>query len=160
MSEGTAAPAVQSDTVHLAPVAPPQPFWRRRRVWVLSGAAFVFIAIIITAMILVSAPQPFTVKGTLEVVNSDFGADPCSIAGNEYIVEGAAVTVTDASHKTVALGQLGAGHKDNASLGCSFTFTVNDVPPGPKFYGVEISHRGSVQYTAAQLHDGVALSLG
>jgi hypothetical protein len=69
------------------------------------------------------------------------------------------VTVTDSAGKTVALGSLQDG-KAAGIDSCAFFFTVKDVPDGIKFYGVEITHRGIVQYSSAQMKAGPVLSLG
>lgn len=79
--------------------------------------------------------------------------------GYDDIRQGAQVVVSDSAGKTVALGQLGAGSWKRG-VGCIFLFTVADVPAGEKFYGLEVSHRGRVQYTAAQLAAPVELSIG
>lgn len=63
--------------------------------------------------------------------------------------QGAQITVTDAGGKVIALGQLGAGRMSGDA--CVMLFTL-DVPAGHDFYGVEISHRGVVRYTADQMH--------
>jgi hypothetical protein len=79
--------------------------------------------------------------------------------GFDDIRQGAQVVVTDAAGKTIALAQLDAGSWKR-DVGCIFLFTVPDVPGGEKFYGIEVSHRGRVQYSARQLAAPLELSLG
>ncbi|MEV4096953.1 hypothetical protein [Streptosporangium saharense] len=79
--------------------------------------------------------------------------------GYSDIQEGAQVVVTDASGTTVALGRLAYGSW-NRHTGCVFLFNVPDVPGGHKFYGVEVGHRGRLQYTAEQVAQPLALTIG
>ena len=80
-------------------------------------------------------------------------------SGYDDIAEGAQVVITDQFGATVAIGELEAGI---ISMGGTylFQFTVRDVPPGKRFYGVEVSHRGRVQYDEAKLRAGPELSIG
>lgn len=130
--------------------------------WAKVGIPVVVVVIVAAAVAIPIALQPgsMTVRGEISVSNTNGEADACAIPGYEDVREGANVTVTDASHKTIALGSLGAGHSDGFQLSCIYRFVVTDVPAGLKFYGVEVSHRGSLQYTDAQLKKGVALSIG
>lgn len=88
---------------------------------------------------------------------------PCQPGGGySDIHEGAQVVVTDAAAKTLAVGSLGPGMQDDTGAGktCVFSFWVNDVPVGEKFYGVEVAHRGRLQYPAARITDPIILTLG
>jgi hypothetical protein len=100
-----------------------------------------------------------TVRGEPPAVLTDNELTCRGGGGFDDLREGTQVVVTDAAGKTIALGQLGAGSWKR-NVGCIFLFTVPDVPAGEKFYGLEISHRGRVQYTAAQLAAPVELSIG
>ncbi|WP_326644568.1 hypothetical protein OIE67_25690 [Nonomuraea fuscirosea] len=112
-----------------------------------------------------AAPATQTVSGSVLVR----GSSPQVLTENELacttgggyddIRQGAQVVVTDAAGKTIALGQLGAGGWKR-DVGCSFLFTVPEVPAGEKFYGIEVSHRGRVQYTAEQMTTPIELSIG
>lgn len=130
--------------------------------WATIGIPVVVVVVIAAAIAIPIALQPgsMTVRGEISISNSNGEADACAVPGYEDVRQGANVTVTDASRKTIALGSLGAGHSDGFQLFCIYRFVVTDVPAGLKFYGVEVSHRGSVQFTGAQLKKGVALSLG
>jgi hypothetical protein len=75
---------------------------------------------------------------------------PClGLSGYGDIVPGAQVTVTDDSGRTIAVGSLDAGSvtPDGA---CRFTFTV-PAPSGAEFFGVEVTHRGIVQFPADEV---------
>lgn len=103
------------------------------------------------------APHTFTAKGAVLIMDSS--CDDMS-AGYDDIASGAPVAVKDASGKTVALGELGQG-KDVGDAGCGFFFSVKDVPAGLGIYGIEVTHRGVIQYKEAVLKkDGAVMSLG
>lgn len=78
-------------------------------------------------------------------------------SGFKDISGGAAVTVYDASGKVIAVANTTDGlwtdmptnHGDGT---CIFQFTVKNVPASD-FYGIEVSHRGQVRYSAADLSD-------
>lgn len=70
--------------------------------------------------------------------------------GYADISSGAAVTVYDANGTVVATGVLGVG-TDEVPLSrqrCVFPISVPGVPAGPRFYQVEISHRGKLTLSA------------
>ncbi|MEV1245104.1 hypothetical protein [Nonomuraea sp. NPDC049750] len=113
-----------------------------------------------------SAPQAlpslFSATGVLILKitpdSVEFGDHPACSGKGGYsdIGQGTQVVVTDAAGKTVALGKLGTGlHEER---GCTFRFAIT-VPPGGQFYGIEVSHRGRVQYAAYEL-DSIELQLG
>ncbi|MER7126762.1 hypothetical protein [Micrococcus luteus] len=111
-----------------------------------------------------TSPPALTVSGTVTV--KDFSAVTtmnevtCTTRGGySDIQEGAQVVVTDASSTTIALGQLAHGSWDRHT-GCVFFFNIPDVPADQKFYGVEVSHRGRLQYTAEQVVKPLALTIG
>lgn len=90
---------------------------------------------------------------------------PCTgDGGYDDLHAGATVTVTDADGSVVALGSLGSGRLQSdgsAFPPCVFPFTVSDVPAGFGFYGVEVSHRGSVPVTGEEAAAGyVRLTIG
>ncbi len=109
--------------------------------------------------------DPLTIRGSILLIGGPMGwtgkaGDPCQTGGSYADIQpGATVTVSDASGKTLALGALGDGTQDGAS-NCKVPFTVTGVPAGEKFYGVEVTHRGRLQYTAEQLAEPLALTLG
>lgn len=98
--------------------------------------------------------QPFTLTGTLELGHS------CSTAGSGYgDIERGAQVVVRVDGKTAAVGSVGASTPMGHSS-CSFIFTVTDVPGGEKFYEVEVTHRGGINFTEEEMRHGVSLSLG
>lgn len=112
-------------------------------------------------------PPPMTVKGTFAIPprpdgwGGAAGARCETGSGGAFsdLRPGAQVVVSDAAAKTLALGELGPGRQDGIG-GCVFAFTVKNVPSGQQFYGVEVAHRGRVQYPAEQLAKPLTLTLG
>ncbi|WP_345383275.1 hypothetical protein [Pseudonocardia yuanmonensis] len=83
----------------------------------------------------------------------------CSGSGGYSDVHaGTGVTISNATGAVIATGSLSAGRASSTT--CDFTFTVPDVPAGEDFYQVEVSHRGTLTYTADELRSGLGLSLG
>lgn len=78
--------------------------------------------------------------------------------GHSDLKEGAQVVISDAVGKTIAIGQLAAGVQDGVG-GCRFTFRVTKVPGGQDFYGIEVTHRGRLQYTAEQMKKPIEMTL-
>lgn len=77
-----------------------------------------------------------------------------------HITGGGAVTVTNADGKTIGLGSMSKGKTVGTADLCAFFFTVPGVPDGRSFYGIEVTHRGVVQYTLKQMKAGPVLTLG
>jgi hypothetical protein len=127
----------------------------------------VFIAAVVAAaavLVLVFAPfgtDNFNVYGSLQLNGSDGISHSGTVCqgtdGYDDIQVGAEVVVSDDSGKTLAIGDLTTSTYDGS---CSFTFAVKGVPTGKKFYGVEVTHRGDVQFTEQQLKAGPTLTLG
>lgn len=86
--------------------------------------------------------------------------------GYADVAAGAQVIVTDPAGKVVGTGTLGAGKVEvNPKLGspakiCTFPFTVTGVPTGLSTYGIQVSHRGVLQYRETDLAGPVILDLG
>ncbi|WP_320067855.1 hypothetical protein [Micromonospora sp. RTGN7] len=85
--------------------------------------------------------------------------------GYADIREGAQVVITDAAGATIGLGKLDQGKLDGTLPGrtadiCKFTFHLASVPSGKGFYGVEVAHRGTVQYPEDKVFGALALTLG
>ncbi|AXJ10862.1 hypothetical protein CFN17_15520 [Arthrobacter sp. PM3] len=77
--------------------------------------------------------------------------------GYADIATGAQVVIT-ADGKTVGKGELGEGKYKGGW--CEFPFTVSDIKADSKFFSVQVSHRGTIEYTREELEKGVSLSLG
>lgn len=114
------------------------------------------------------AATSFTITGSMTLTDSDINNPSISsdAAGNCHgtggysdLQDGAQVIVTDPAGKTVALGTLGEGVEATVTS-CLFPVNVPAVPTGLQFYGVAVTHRGSVQYSPEQLKTGVSLTLG
>ena len=92
---------------------------------------------------------PFTVQGTLTIQGGD-----CTSWGYNDLHDGTEVTLTDENGKLLAVGAL------TRSSMCSFTFSLDNVPPGRQFYGITVTHRGTLHYNEQQLRQGVELTIG
>lgn len=105
----------------------------------------------------------FTVNGSLVLADSGgvqkLAGSVCQgTGGYDDIRQGTQVVVTDESGTVIATGELESGLLVGGH--CMFAFTVSSVPSGKSFYGVSVSHRGTLQYKQDQLQSGVQLSLG
>lgn len=78
--------------------------------------------------------------------------------GYNDIHQGTQVVVTDQAGTVIGTGALESGLLVGGH--CMFAFTVPSVPSGKSFYGVSVSHRGTLQYKQAELQGGLQLSLG
>lgn len=118
-----------------------------------------------------------TVNGLLRVegdweanVDADYTTidGPCLVSpGYDDITEGRTVTIRDGEGSVVALGELmnprlaiGRGRDEMDDTFCEFSFSVEEVPQGRKFYSVEVGNRGGVDFGEAELFDGPTLVLG
>ncbi|BCJ73265.1 hypothetical protein CS0771_28090 [Catellatospora sp. IY07-71] len=102
-----------------------------------------------------------TVTGTVILSNGEFidtGGACYGMGGFQDIRPGAKVVVTDAAQRTVATGEIETAKETVTE--CHLTFRVEDVPRGETSYGIEVTHRGRLQYTAADLEQHLMLSLG
>ncbi|MEU7026533.1 hypothetical protein AB0A60_07525 [Streptomyces sp. NPDC046275] len=108
--------------------------------------------------------KTFSTSGTLTLVDSSFSrleeGEACTgLDGYSDIRQGAQVNVTGADGTLVATSELGSGTK--TVLGCEFPFSVEGIPQGSKFYTVEVSHRGGLTQTEAELRSGgLSFTLG
>ncbi|MGW0777682.1 hypothetical protein ACWD01_29450 [Streptomyces sp. NPDC002835] len=110
-----------------------------------------------------AGPEPFMTDGSITLPSVGAGLDNdalCSGTGGYSDIDlGTQVNITDATGTLVAHGSLGPGEKTEA--GCQFSFTINDITPGSKFYTVEVSHRGGLTQTEDELRmGGLAFTLG
>lgn len=151
----------------VAPSPPPARPARRRR-WPIA-VAIVAVLVLAGGGYLawnVFTGDTFTVRGTVLLVDDDIGLGERGCAGTGGYSDmraGTQVTVTDPAGTVVAVGQLGVGDRrgDTTGTRCAFPFEVAGVPGGHAFYGVEVSRRGRLQYTEAQVRDApLALELG
>ncbi|MFF3845654.1 hypothetical protein [Streptomyces sp. NPDC002328] len=107
-------------------------------------------------------PVTFTLTGNFELTEDAVsnGLGGCKGSGGyDDIAEGTAVTVYDAAGTVIATGELGDSTLNSGT--CAFGVAVDNVPKGEDFYKVEISHRGTVQLSAADAQAGLfGASLG
>jgi len=80
---------------------------------------------------------------------------PCSgDGGYDDIAAGAGVVVRNQAGSVIATSTLEGGHSELTSAGvgyyCHFDFHVINVPSAP-FYSIEISHRGAITHSRAEL---------
>ena len=91
--------------------------------------------------------------------------------GYSDITAGAQVAVSGPNGATLAVGPLSAGSPSAMDGGtvsnaypdgdeCVFSFSVPGVRDGLRTYGITVSHRGTLDYSRAQLRQPVTLKLG
>lgn len=105
--------------------------------------------------------RTFTITGTVTLTYGDFintGSTCYGKGGYDDMRPGAPVVITDATQKIVAVGTIDSGTETVTE--CHLKFTIEDVPRGSDFYGIQITHRGRLQYAAADLEKPLTLSLG
>ncbi|CPR38252.1 putative lipoprotein LpqJ [Mycobacteroides abscessus] len=105
--------------------------------------------------------KTFTLTGTftLNTTSSATTGDGChGTGGYQDIAPGTSISVSDEAGTLLAKGVLNSGHGESGS--CYMLFSIDDVPSGKKFYKVEVSHRGEVNYTEAEAKKGISLQLG
>ena len=79
------------------------------------------------------------------------GEDGCvGIGGYSDVQEGAQVVVKDGEGAILAVSSLGAGRIVVPPLACLFPFAVEGIPLRD-FYSIEVSHRGALSYSYADL---------
>ncbi|SIE26390.1 hypothetical protein [Mycobacteroides abscessus] len=109
-----------------------------------------------------TAPRSFTINGSITIYDDNVAVSPGSscrgTGGYRDIRPGTAVTVSDESGTLLAKSQLQSGTSAQGS--CSLPFEIPDVPTGKKFYKVEASHRGEVNYTESEARRGITLQIG
>jgi hypothetical protein len=171
-----------------API-PPAPKRRRSLIpWIIIGALAVALAAVLVIPRLgdekpspALPPATLTAVGALTLDAGDFGYDRdanlCWGAGGYGDIEkGASVTITDAAGAVIGVGSLVAatptqftttdgtqsflGDPNAKPTHCDLSFAIPNIPAGKGFYGVEVSHRGSVKYPEAALNTGLGLTLG
>ncbi|MEV8389804.1 MULTISPECIES: hypothetical protein [unclassified Streptomyces] len=98
--------------------------------------------------------EPFATDGTITLTEVGTVLDElCSGTGGYSDIDfGAQVNITDAAGTLVATGSLGFG--EGTEVGCAFSFSVDDITPGSKFYTVEVSQRGGLTQTEDELRAG------
>lgn len=125
-----------------------------------SGAALgVFLLTSKTDVVDVLSPN-MTVSGTVELALEDmvnWGSGCEGRKGYDDLKVGAPIVITDAAGKTVAIGKIDEAKEIDSK--CVLSFRIGGVPKGGDFYGVAVSHRGTVQYSADEMAKPLELSL-
>lgn len=89
---------------------------------------------------------------------STVGGTCTGSGGYDDLSQGASVTIHDPTGKVIATGALQEGHGVDG-IGCLFNWRITNVPR-EKFYGVEISHRGTVDFKATGIKSGFDTDIG
>ena len=151
---GPASPAAGGQPVVVTQQASP------RRALLALGAV-IFVAVVAAAGFIALAgsgsltPQ-HTISGSFDVLATDqtfpsiqmVGSGCQGTGGYADIVPGAQVTLKDGDGKTLGSTQLSSGTGTTSS--CTFTFSIDNVPEVP-FYSLEVSHRGAITESLAQM---------
>jgi serine/threonine-protein kinase len=109
------------------------------------------------------------VAGTFVLTDTDtnssgittFGSTCEGSGGYSDLSAGVSVILKDENDKTIATTSLGEGTGNSAV--CTFHFTLADVPDNATFYNTQISHRGTVSFSHADMVKNgwtVELSMG
>ncbi|MEV8309937.1 hypothetical protein AB0P36_21930 [Streptomyces flavidovirens] len=128
----------------------------------VAGAALVALAWAGTAIDF-GGPETLTTTGGIFLSDYDgfvSTGELCTGKGGYADLDaGTEVTITDASGTVVAADNLTTGEVVGSA--CLFNFTVRDIPAGSKLYRVEVSHRGALTKTEAELRKGdIAFTIG
>lgn len=136
-------------------------------------AAIVVLVVVLVGGVLVAAlgtgKSGHTLRGTFALFDTDAfssstsGSSCTGGSGYDDIREGADVNVYNETGKLVATSSLlGGTIASDANATCTFPFSVSNVPDA-KFYKVEVSHRGGLTYSAADMRSNgwdLSLTLG
>ena len=138
---------------------------RTSRRWRTGARALLALMIVVGAGAAAAAPvaadDGHTVKGYLSLQDSAvFVGKACQGAGGYTdLFEGTPVVVRDGDGQVIGTGRFGAGKGAGGKPGtlgaptaCVFAFTVKHVPDADT-YSFQMSHRGGVVYTHAELAD-------
>lgn len=97
----------------------------------------------------------------IPLASGDSGTDGLRVcvttSGYDDIGMGTSVVIADDRANTLAITKLSAGQLVEAGS-CRFDF-IAEVPAGKGFYGVTVSHRGTVKYSEAEI-DNPSLTIG
>lgn len=137
----------------------------RKRRWAVVVALGAAAAIVAIVLVVTGGSSQITSKGALEL--DDFNGNCLLDSGFSDITEGAQVVVTNSSGSVIGTTSLSyngplssAESKIQKGMSvCVYPFTVT-VPGALSRYGITVSHRGTVWFSAAQMAKGPGLSLG
>jgi hypothetical protein len=146
------APVTNPNAAYPPSYGPPPSRPPRRRTGLLIGVIVAVVMLIaaggIGVYLLVNRAATFDAHFTLSVPG-------CASPGYEDITNGSQATLSDEHGTVLSIATLDV-------IGtCYWQGDFHKVPAGKTFYGIAIGpHRGTVEYTEAQLRDGAALSIG
>lgn len=156
------APAAPIDPTNAFPPAygPPPTPPRKRHTGLIVGIVLSVVVLLGGSIALVFAltgsgvvtipgvvQQRFDAQGRLEITGG------CSGLGYSDIREGTQVVLTDEKQTVLAAASLVSDGT------CRYYFLLKGIPTGRSFYGITISHRGTLQMTEAELRAGIMLTL-
>ncbi len=134
-----------------------------------SGAVSVKLLLTFAAVLALAAcGGSSTLHGTIHLTSSSgvvhSGTSCAGTGGYDDMTAGAPVTVKNEAGSVIGTGSLGQGVSDPnyPTVACDFSFTISDLADA-KFYSVEVSHRGAINYSKADLDKAgwkISLSLG
>jgi hypothetical protein len=107
-----------------------------------------------------AADSDHVINGTFELLDEDVSSSCVGSSGYDDIRPGSSVTVRSETGETIATTELDSGEFFDG-IGCEYTFTVG--VPDARFYRIEVSHRGEVEFSKAELEANdweASLSLG
>lgn len=121
----------------------------------IAGLAVVGIVIAaVTATGGSDGPTRTTVSGELTLTDSATAYSGCEgTGGYDDIEQGATVVLTNQDNKILGSTALSAGEADTADGTCTYTFSIDDVPMNDAQYAVEVTHRGKVINSRADMVD-------
>jgi hypothetical protein len=121
-----------------------------------------------------TTPAVFQVTGKFYLSLPDFvwNSDPPTCEGQDGYDDlkvGARVVISDAGITTIAVGSVTEsipitewddGLEDYRASACTLRFLVTGVPAGKGYYGVEVSERGRVDFSEAEMRKELELTIG
>ena len=114
---------------------------------VLLAAGGVAVGLLLTSS---NGPKKTTVSGTFELTDADSAANQCQgTGGYSDISAGTTVILTNQDGKILGSSALGTG--TSAGAVCTYSFTIPKVPENQQQYAVEVSHRGKVVNSQADM---------
>jgi hypothetical protein len=150
---GSRPAPVTNPSVAYPPAYGPPPSRRRKRHTGLIAGLTIAVVLLIAATgigvyLLVGRADTFDAHFTLSVPG-------CASPGYEDITNGSQVTLSDEHGTVVSIATLDV-------IGtCYWQGDFHKVPAGKRFYGIAIGpHRGTLEYTEAQLRAGAAMTIG
>lgn len=123
----------------------------RRALWGLMAAGLLLAGCGSASSAASAKPSGHTLTGGLTLNDEDTAQNICTgTGGYSDIASGASVTVENQSGTIIGTGTLGPGRVGPGFANCVYTFVVPGLPD-ESFYQVEVTHRGFVSYSRADI---------